>query len=127
MNKGFSTLIVVIIVGAIVTSLTVYVVSVSIWSLMGSINDKNSMQADQIANACAEIALEAMRENNLFVGTNNATINNSSCNYTVTNNGASNRTILVTGAVGNITRKIKIITNNFNPITVSSWQNVGDF
>lgn len=127
MNNGFSTLLVVIIIGSVVTGLMIYITTTSLWSIKSSIADKNSMQADQIANACAELALEQMRENNSFTASNNATINNSSCNFTVTSGAGNNRTILVTGTVGSITRKIKITTNSFNPITVSSWENIGDF
>jgi hypothetical protein len=126
-QKGFSTLLIVIIIGSIVTGLILYIGTAGLWSVRGSIGDKNSMQADQIANACAELALESMRENNLFTGSSNSSIGASACNYDIINNGGDNRIIQVTGTVGNITRKIKITTDSFNAINIVSWENVGDF
>lgn len=126
-KKGFSTLLVVVILGSIALGLILLIGTTSFWSVTGSIADKNSMQADQIANACAELALEVMRENNGFTGNASSVISNSSCDYTVANSGGNNRIIQVTGTVGSITRKIKIITDSFNPINVLSWENVADF
>ena len=127
MEKGFSTLLVVIIIGSIVTALIIYTTTTSFWSVMGSINDKNSVQSDQLANACAETALEAMRENNSFTGSGNVTIGNNTCSYIVSNPGGNNRTINVTSTMSGVTRKIQITTNAFNPIVIASWQNIGDF
>lgn len=126
-QKGFATLLVIIILGSIITALVLYITTTGLWSIMGSVNDKNSVQADQIASACAEVAMEAMRENNSFTGSGSQTIGANTCNYTVTSGGGNNRIIQVTGIVGNITRKLLITTSEFNPIVVSSWQNVGDF
>lgn len=126
-RQGFSTLLIVVIIGTIVTGLIIYFGASGLWSVKGSIDDKNSMQADQVASACAELALEALRENNNFTGSGSATILNSNCDYGVTNLGGNNRQIQATGSVNGMVRKIKITTNSFNPITVLSWQNVGDF
>lgn len=127
MSEGFSTLLVVIIIGTIITGLILYASTAGLWSIQGSIADKISMQSDQMASACAELALEVIRENNSFTGSGSGSIGSNNCNYTVSNTGGSNRQVNVTSVVSGITRKIKIITDSFNPINVVSWQNVGDF
>lgn len=124
---GFSTLLVVIILGSVATGFILYASTTSLWSVRTSIDNKNSMQAGQLANACAELALEVMRENNSFTGSGNDIINGNACNYEVIDNGGNNRTINVTGVVGGITRKLQIITSSFNPINIVSWQNIADF
>jgi hypothetical protein len=75
-------------------------------------------------NACAEVALEAMRENNAYTGTNTVTLNSNICTYVVTNTGGSTRSLAVSGTVNGITRKINISTSSFNPLIISSWQEV---
>ena len=122
MQKGFSTLLIVIIIGIMVMTMLLYITTTGYWSVRGSIDNKNSMQTEQLANACAELALEALRENNNFVGTGNDIINSSTCSYTVSNTGGNNRSINVTATVGGITRKLTITINSFNPITIASWQ-----
>jgi len=124
MNKGFGTLFIVIVLGGIALALALWVSTSGLWSVRGSINNASSAQTKALVNACAEVALEAMRENNSYVGTSNVTISGNTCTYTVTNTGGSNRSVSVTGNIGAITRKLLITTNAFNPLTIVSWQEV---
>jgi len=126
-EKGFSTLLIVIILGIITMSLILYATTTSLWSVRGSIDDKNSVQSDQMSAACAEVALEAIRENNNFTGSGSESISGNNCSYDIINSGGNNRTINVQSTVSGATRKIRITTNAFNPIVISSWQNIGDF
>ena len=121
-QKGFGTLYIVIIVGSIVLSLSLWLSTGSFWSIQNGINLKNSQQTRSLVEACAEIALEVMRENNSYTGSNNVSIGTNSCNYTVTNPGGNNRMISITGSVGSVARKLQVTTSSFNPIVVSSWQ-----
>ncbi len=121
-QKGFGTLYIVIIIGSIVLSLSLWLSTGSFWSIQNGINLKNSQQTRSLVEACAEVALEAMRENNSYTGSNSITIGTNSCNYTVTNTGGDNRSISNTGSVGSVTRKLEVTTSSFNPIVISSWQ-----
>ena len=69
-EKGFSTLLVVILLGSVVMMLTFVLTTSSVWSIRSSIDTKNSNQAKALVNACSEIALEKIREDNNFIGTN---------------------------------------------------------
>lgn len=122
MEKGFSTLLVVIILGTLATSLIIYITTTSFWAVRGSIDNKHSVQAQQTADACAELALEAIRESKSCAVSGNASIGDSSCTYN--SSGSLNCTINVISNNVSSTRKLQIITSGFNPVTITSWHNV---
>ncbi len=123
-QKGFSTLLIVIILGGVAFTLALSLSTSSVWSIRGSIDSKTSNITKSLVNACAEIALEAMRENNSFTGTNNVALSGNSCSYTVTNTGGTTRSVTVTGTMSGVTRKLSITTSSFNPVVIASWQEV---
>jgi len=123
-SRGFGTLLIVILLGGVALALTLTLSTSSLWSIRGSIDSKSSNITKSLVNACAEIALETMRENNSYTGTSNVTLSGNSCSYTVTNTGGTTRSVTVTGTVKNVTRKLSITTSSFNPLTVASWQEV---
>lgn len=121
-QKGFSTLLIVIILGGVALALTLTLSTSNLWSIQGSIYSKSSNTTKSLVNACAEIALEAMRENNSYTGTSNVVLNSNTCSYTVTNTGGTTRSVTASGTVRGITRKLSITTSSFNPLVVASWQ-----
>jgi hypothetical protein len=123
-KKGFITLLIVIILGAIALALTLTLSTSSVWSIRGSMNSQSSNTTKSLVNACAEIALEAMRENNSYTGTGNVALNGNTCTYTVVNTGGTTRSITVTGTINGVTRKLSITTSSFNPLVIGSWQEV---
>jgi type II secretory pathway pseudopilin PulG len=123
-DKGFSTLIIVIVLGVIALSLTLAISTSSVWSIRANMNAKTSNITKSLVNACAEVALEKMRENNSYVGTDNVTLNGNTCSYTIIDAGGNTRSITISGAVNDITRKLFITTNDSDPITIISWREV---
>lgn len=121
-NRGFGTLLIVILLGGVALALTLTLSTSSLWSIRGSIDSKSSNITKSLVNACAEIALEAMRENNSYTGTSSVALSGNSCSYTVTNTGGVTRLVTVSGTVSGVTRKFSITTSSFNPLTVASWQ-----
>ena len=124
MKKGFSTLYIVIILGSVSLGLVLMMTTSNFWAVKSGIIVKKNSQSKALANACAEVVLELMRESNNFVGVGNVTIGTSNCNYNVTNIGGMNRSIYITSIVDDVFKKLLITTNAFNPIIVSSWQEV---
>jgi hypothetical protein len=124
MNKGFGTLYIVIILGSAALGLALYISTSSFWSIRGSIDGRQSDKAKALANACAEIALEMMRENNSYAGSDDLSLEGSTCNYSVSNTGGATRLVEVSATVGNIVRKLEISTSAFNPIEIEYWQEV---
>lgn len=124
MQKGFSTLFIVIILGSIALSVSIAMSTSSLWSVQGSISKKQETIARSTATACAEVALEMMRQNNNFSGSNSVTLDSNGCDYTVTNLGGDSRNISVTSTINGATRKLEIITDSFNPLNIVSWQEI---
>lgn len=124
MKKGFSTLFVVIILGSIALSLAVSISTSSLWSVQSSILTKQENKARSVANACAEVALEAMKQNNSYTGSDTVSLGGENCDYTVTNTGGNSREISVVAVVDNVTRKLEITTDSFNPLNINSWKEI---
>jgi hypothetical protein len=123
-NKGFSTLFIVIIIGSVALGLILSLSTSSFWNVKSSLNSKNSEQTRALTDSCAEVALEIMRENNAFVGSGSVTLNSNTCNYTISNTGGNNRSIVVSGTINDVVRKVQITTKAFNPMKINSWQEV---
>lgn len=121
-KSGFSTLLVVILLGSVALTLALTLTTSSVWSIRGSMDSRSSNKAKGLVNACAEVALEKIREDNNFIGTSSVILNGNTCNYTITNTGGTNRNLVVSGTVGGIVRNLNISTSAFNPLVVSSWQ-----
>lgn len=124
MQKGFSTLFIVIILGSITLSLALAISTSSLWSIQDSLILKRAVTARSISNACAEVALETMRQNNSYTGADSISLSGHDCTYTVSSLGGNNRNILVTTLINDVENKIEIKTDNFNPLNIISWQEI---
>lgn len=123
-HKGFSTLLIVIILGGGALTLVLTLATSSVWSMKGSVDSGVSNQTKSLVNACAEVALETIRENNSYTGTASVTLQGATCTYSVANTGGTTRSVTVSGVVRDITRKILITTSTFNPLVIASWQEI---
>lgn len=127
-RKGFIALMGILIVGAVGTAIMLSLILLGLGSSRTSFAVEQSGQAKALANACAEEALQQVRDSTPFAGSGNLTLGQGTCTYTVTNNGQQNRTITTSGTVGTIIRKTKIIISKINPnIIFTSWQEVESF
>jgi len=123
-NNGFSTLLIVILLGGVTLSLVLTLSTSSLLSVRGSMDSKNSNVAKSLVNSCAEIALEIIRENNSYTGGGNVALNNNTCSYVIADTGGVTRSVVVSGVVHNITRTLNINTSSFNPIVIESWKEI---
>ena len=122
-DAGYVTLISVLVVGAVGVAIALSLILLGAGSSRTSFALQQSVQAKGLANACAEEALEQIRESTLFTGSGNLTIGQGTCSYTVTDTGGTNRTVTASGTVGTIIRKVSISITAINPlIVVTSWQ-----
>ena len=126
-NSGYITLISVLVVGAVGIAVTLSLILLGLGSSRTSFALEQSNQTKALTNACAEEAMQQIRDSMSFTGNGNLSLRQGTCNYTVTSQGGQNRTITALGTVGTIVRKVKIIISKINPtITVTSWQEVAD-
>lgn len=122
-RNGFITLISVLVVGAVGIAIALSLLLLGVGNSRTSFAVEQSNQAKALANSCAEEALQQIRDSTSYTGSGSLTLGQGTCNYTVTSQGGQSRTITVTGTVGTIFRKVKIIINNITPaISVTSWQ-----
>lgn len=115
----------VLIFGAVALAIASSVLLIGLGSSKTGFIIEESGKTKSLANLCAESALQEIRNNTLFIGTNTISIGSNSCTYTVLDNGAENRTITTTGTIGSVVRKVLINIDQINPsINVTSWQEV---
>lgn len=124
MQKGFSTLFIVIILGSAALSLAIAFSTSSMWSVQSSRFTKQNNQARALVYACGEVALERLRQDIGYVGVDTVTLDGNTCEYTVTNTSGDTRKILITGSVKSITQKLEINIDAFNPLSIASWQEI---
>ncbi len=127
-KRGYIALITVLITAAIGLAIVVSLLLSGLGSSRTGISLEKSNQAKALANACAEEALQQIRDSVPFTGTGGLTLGQGSCSYTVTSSGGQNRTITSSGTVGTIIRRVKITIDKITPdINITFWQEVADF
>lgn len=120
----------VMLVSVLVLTVVGSVIALSTMTLgiMSSQNNDVSVfgtQSRSIAQACAELALQEIRDNNTFVGSNVETIATGSCEYTVTNLGGENRRVDVESNVNGYLYRLEVLMDQLNPtINVILWQEI---
>jgi shikimate 5-dehydrogenase len=127
-HHGFAILISVLIVGAIGAAIATALLLFGAGTARSRITLEQSARAKAFASACTEEALQQIRDATSFTGS--ATLNwpEGSCTYTVTNQGGSNRTIVVSSTVGVVIRRARAVIDSINPaVRVVTWQEVGEF
>lgn len=80
-----------------------------------------------LAQACAEEGLQQIRDNTAYTGTGTLTLGAGSCSYTVANTGGTTRTVVTSGTVGTVVRKVSVAISGYSPrIVVTLWQEVAN-
>jgi len=127
-QNGYIVIYSVIIISAIVMG----IIFSSSWISLNSIKSgkalADSRQSKAMVSACAEAALQNIRDDINYSASGNLNIGGNSCSYTVFNQGGENRIIQAESSVLNSVSKIKILIDQINPkINITSWQEVNDF
>ena len=126
-HGGYILLVSVLIIGAVAITVSTTLLLLGINSQQASFAFEQSAQARGLVNACAEEALQEIRDSTPFTGTSTLIFGQGSCEFEVTSQGGQNRTISASSTVDTTIRKVKVIITAINPqIIVSSWQEVSD-
>lgn len=127
-QSGFVTLLSTLVVGAVGLAITTSVILLGLASSRTSFAGQQSVQARNLADACAEEGLQQIRDLTSYTGTGSLTLGQGSCTYTVTSQGGNARTVNAEGVVGEMTRRVSVVITAINPsIVVASWQEVAGF
>lgn len=126
-ETGFITLVSVLLVGAVGLSIALSTVLLGVGASRTNFAIEQSGKAKALANACAEEALEKIRESTPFTGSGNLSLGGGTCSYTVTSTGDTTRSVASSGTIGTITRKVNITVTQINPeIIVNPWVEAAD-
>lgn len=127
-SEGYLILMSVMIVGAITLAIVVSMLLSGLGISNTSFAYQQNAQARALADACVNEALQQIRDNTAFSGSNNLSLGQGNCTYTVINTGGENRTIQASSTVGVIIRKTQATITQINPtITIASWQELSNF
>ncbi len=123
-QRGYVALLAVLIVGAVSVSIATTLLLMGTDSQRSALVTMRSSQARGLASSCVEEALQQIHDDNSFTGTNNLSLGQGDCSYTVTNAGGFNRTITASGTVDIVVRRLSVSITLGSTITVNSWQEV---
>ena len=123
--KGYVALISVLAVGTVGVVVVTGVILLGLSWSRTSFTAEQSFQAKALADACVEEALQQIKDSIPFTGNGTLTFGRGSCAYTVTNNGAQNRSVVSVGTVGVVVRRVSVTLDKILPsINITSWQEV---
>ncbi len=128
-SQGYIVLISVLIIGVVAIAITTSILFFGASSSRMLLSVEELYKTKALANACAEQALEELRQNNnLANGEHIIYIDEGSCEYTLIVGTGDNRTLQIVSEIRQTFRKTEIIVDQLKPtINVSSWKEVTDF
>jgi len=122
-RKGYILLLSVLIIGVVAVAITVSVLLLGLNSSRSAYSFNRSGEARALVNTCAEEALEQIRLNSNYSGSQTINLGSGNCTFTVTNLGGQNRQIIASSTVGRVIRRVSISLNKVNPkVNIASWQ-----
>lgn len=122
-ENGVVLLLSVLIATAVGVAVGISVIMGGLILSQGSQAHREANQAKSLANACADLALQQIRSNTSFTGTNTVAISGNNCSYTVTSGPGEARTATSSATINASTRRVTVQISNINPsIVITSWQ-----
>lgn len=119
----------VLIVGVVGSSIAIFLILMGTDSYRTSSALEQSFQAKSLADACAEKALDSLRQNVNYTGGETITFDRGNCEILpIVNASTQTPTIKTKGMAGTNLRKNQILLQQITPkIMISSWKEVADF
>ncbi len=127
--KGYITLLSVIVVGVISMSITIALILINVDNIKTTIDYENGKQAEYLARACGEIALEKIWNDGQYMGNETMSLTNGSCQIlAVEDSGTQTPTIKVVGTSGLSVKRFEISLSQATPqIEISYYREKGSF
>lgn len=120
---GFAALTGVIVLGITATVLLPTILLINTDNIRSEIAIEQSGVALNLANACAESALNDLRNNNSYTGNETLVYPNGSCTIQTISGSTPTFTIKTLSTVNGYTKKIQVVTSQLSPnLVISSWQ-----
>lgn len=123
-KKGFSLLLAVLVFGMVGTAIALYLLTTGGTAYSASDILKKSHQAQNLANACAEIALGALSQCSSALSAT-VTLDGNQCSYLIEIHDPG-ATITTQAVVDTMIRRVKVeVASTSSTIQISSWQEIG--
>lgn len=127
MKEGYTTLVSVLVVGAVCAVIATSLLLFGVSSAKTVVALERSHRAKAFVNTCMEEALQQISDSTSFTGTATLSWPEGVCMYTVTSQGGQNRTVIASSTVGAVIRRSRAFVSGINPtIQITSWQEVGN-
>ena len=129
-QKGFTLLMSMLIVGFVALTVAVTLLIGSVDYGKTSSHYYDTLRAQALAQSCAEIALQKLRDNQNYAGNETLSFGaQGSCDVLLVQGvGETNRIIQTRGSMDGKVSKIEVVVADLSPsVLVSSWQEVADF
>jgi hypothetical protein len=124
-ESGYIALLAVLIIGAAATAIGLVLLVTGTDNQRTVLIEQQSKQAHSLAVACGEEALQRIHDNIAFSGTNNLSLGQGTCGYTVAVTTPTTRTATVSATVGSVVKRILLyVTIGSSSISITSWQEV---
>ncbi|MEN9582734.1 MAG: hypothetical protein RL641_688 [Candidatus Parcubacteria bacterium] len=124
-SNGFATLMAVLIVGVFGVAVVIGFLNRGIDANKNALSITAAYQARQLADDCAEIALQGIRNTTDYEGKGSSTSDKGGCTYEVTSMGGTRKDIVSIGTSNGAIKKILVEIQGVNPkIIIISWREV---
>jgi len=124
-QSGYVALLAVLVTGAATLAIALSLLTIGADSQRSGLAGQQSKQARVLAFTCAQEALQQIHDNVAFTGTTPLTLGQGTCSYTVASTSGTVRTIVATGTVGTVVRKLQTTaTVSATTVTATAWQEV---
>lgn len=128
-NRGFVALTSVLVLSAILFSISVTVTSRAISKVQVELSAYSEMQAKLLAHSCAEYALLELQRTLDYAGDETLTINDQTCDIvTVSGSGNADRGVQTKATVNEHVYRMEVAISEVSPVVrITSWRSVSQF
>lgn len=120
-------LITMLVIGAVGIAITISLILLGLGAGRTSLSRVQSVQARALSFACAEEALQQIRDNTSYAGKGSLALGSGTCDYNVVSGNNEIKYLYISGTVGLSVRKIYILVTAINPsIIITTWSEVAD-
>lgn len=123
-KPGFATLFSVIILILISTFIISGMLLTNNMTIKENALYRDSAEARILANSCADVAVNKLKLDNTYTGSETITVGAKQCQIlAITGSGNSNRVVRTSAVVNTVTRKVEVSITTIRPTTFISYWN----
>lgn len=128
-KNAYVTLTSVIILGAVAGIIATTALYLSADSARNNATTYSNVSATAMANSCADVAVNKLKDDVTYTGNETITIAGEDCTIvTVLGTGNTNRTVRAEATINDATSRVEVFVNEINPNTdIEYWEEVGSF